>query len=123
MVARPCRVPHRERTCSAGSSGAVGVTTSWESPLKTHDLVRQSGKTQLVEDGALGETRSYHMGSVRAGAGGAGAGAGAGTRSRLLETLCLSETFDMSVDPYPEPRWASAASVAGVGVVQAVGAR
>ncbi|KAK2182971.1 hypothetical protein NP493_329g00033 [Ridgeia piscesae] len=111
MVARPCRVPSRERTSSAGSSGAVGVTTSWESPLKTHDLVRQNAKTQLVDDGALGETRSYHM----------GAGAGTGTRSRLLETLCLSETFDMSVDPYPEPRWASA--VAGVGGVQAVGTR
>ena len=94
------------------------MTTSWESPLKTHDLVRQNAKTQLVDDGALGETRSYHMGSVRAGA---GAGAGTGTRSRLLETLCLSETFDMSVDPYPEPRWASA--VAGVGGVQAVGTR
>ncbi|KAI0213068.1 hypothetical protein LSAT2_001937 [Lamellibrachia satsuma] len=107
----PKRVASREQTDSSESPGAVGVTTSWESPLKTHDLVRQNAKTQLVDDSAPGESQNYHMSTGRA---------ETDNRSRLLETLCLDDTLDLSGDAYSEPRWASAT---GIGGGQAVATR
>ena len=87
----------REQTDSTESRGAVGVTTSWESPLQTHDLVRQNAKTRLVDNSVSGESHSYHMGSAPH--------SETDNRSRLLATLCLDDRLDL--DPYAQPRWAS----------------
>ena len=73
------------------------MTTSWESPLQTHVLVRQHAKTQLVDDSAPGESRIHYMGTAPR--------SETDNRSRLLATLCLDDSLDL--DPYAQPRWAS----------------